>query len=83
MAEFLSTSEAAKILGMTRIAVFKKIKSGEIRAKKVGRNYVINRNDLGEVFKKEISPARKKEIDRALKKTIKEYGEALRMLKDE
>ena len=36
--EYLSTSEVAKILGISRIAVFKKIKSGEIKAEKKGRN---------------------------------------------
>ena len=44
---FLSTSELADILGISRIAVFKKIKSGQIKAQKVGRNYVIDRKDLG------------------------------------
>lgn len=44
--EFVSTGELAKILGISRIAVFKKIKKGEIRAVKVGRNFVIKRRDL-------------------------------------
>jgi len=83
MTEFLSTTEAAKILGISRIAVFKKIQSGEIKAKKVGRNYVIDEDDLGAIFRTRITPTGKKEIDRAIKKTIKEYGEVLRKLKDE
>ncbi len=39
--EYLSTSELAKLLGVSRIAVFKKIKSGKIKAFKIGRNYVV------------------------------------------
>lgn len=83
MTEFLSTSEAAKLLGISRIAVFKKIKAGEIKARRVGRSYVINRDDLGEIFRKGMSSIRKKELDKAIKKTVTEYGEALRKLKDE
>ncbi len=43
--EFVSTGELAKMLGISRIAVFKKIKKGEIKAVKVGRNFVIKRED--------------------------------------
>lgn len=41
-----STSELAKYLGVSRIAVFKKIQKGEIRAEKVGRNYVIPKEEV-------------------------------------
>ena len=78
--EFISTIELAKILGISRIAVFKKIKSGKIKAKKVGRNFVIKREDLGGIFGKELTKKQKEEIERAVKKTIKEYGETLKLL---
>lgn len=38
---YLSIPEYARRLGISRIAVFKKVKQGLIPAKKVGRNYVI------------------------------------------
>ncbi|MBU0578287.1 helix-turn-helix domain-containing protein [Patescibacteria group bacterium] len=41
MNDFISTAEAAKILGISRVSVFNKIKSGDIKAVKVGRNYII------------------------------------------
>lgn len=82
MTDFLSTSQVAELLGISRIAVFKKIKSGQIKATKVGKNYAVDREDLGGIFKKGISKTRKKEIKDAIKKTIKDYGEVLRMLKD-
>ncbi len=44
--EFFTTSELAKKLGISRIAVFKKIKSGKIRAQKMGRNFVIYKKDV-------------------------------------
>ncbi|OGI98628.1 hypothetical protein A3H53_01265 [Candidatus Nomurabacteria bacterium RIFCSPLOWO2_02_FULL_40_10] len=76
----LSTVEAANILGISRQAVFKKIKSGEIKAKKVGRNFVITREDLPYILEEHLTEDRKREIEKAVKKAVSEYGEALRLL---
>jgi putative molybdopterin biosynthesis protein len=81
--KFFSTTEIAKILGISRVAVFKKIKKGEIRATKVGRNFIINKKDLGDVFGTVLSPENKKIIDRAVSRTAEEYGETLRLLGNE
>lgn len=40
--QFYSVAEAAKKLGVSRIAVFKRIKKGDIKAMRVGRIYVIS-----------------------------------------
>lgn len=76
----LSTIEAANILGISRQAVFKKIKSGEIKARKVGRNFVITRENLPYILEDHLTEDRKKEIEKAVKKAVSEYGEALRLL---
>lgn len=76
----LSTSEAAKILGISRIAVFKKIKAGRIKAKKIGRSFVIEQKELAEVLGQILSKSKKEAIETAVKKTIKEYGETLKLL---
>lgn len=78
--KFLSTSGLAEILGISRVAVFKKIKKGEIKAVKVGRNYIIDKKDLGGILGKTLTKKQKSEIDKAVKKTVKEYGETLRLL---
>jgi len=39
--KLLSTSEVARILGISREAVLKKITSGKLHAKKIGRNFAI------------------------------------------
>ena len=41
--KFLSTTELAKILGISRIATYKKIKKGVIKASKVGHDFVIDK----------------------------------------
>jgi excisionase family DNA binding protein len=78
--EFLTTTELAKILGISRIAVFKKIKKGQIKAMRIGKNFVIPKNSLPEVLDRVLSEEKKKEIESAVKKTVKEYGQTLRLL---
>lgn len=75
-----STTELAKILNISRVAVYKKIKKGQIKATRVGRNFVIRRKDLGGVLDQELNREEKTEIERAVRKTVREYGETLRLL---
>lgn len=44
--DILSVPEAAAILGVSRIAVFKRVKSGALPAFRVGRSWAIARADL-------------------------------------
>lgn len=76
----LSTTDAAKLLGISRIAVFKKIKSGKIKATKVGRNFVIDKNELPEILGTVLTERARREIETSVEKTIKEYGETLKLL---
>lgn len=46
--DFYTTAELAKLLGISRIAVFNKIKKGDIKAQKIGRNFVIFKKDIGD-----------------------------------
>lgn len=45
-AEFTSVSEAARIIGVTPQTITKGVRSGEIRAEKVGRSWVIRRDEV-------------------------------------
>lgn len=81
--EFLSTTEVAKLLGMSRVAVWEKIKKGEIKATKVGRNFVIRKKDLSDIASYRLTPKEKKEIEAAVKKIVREYGETLILLGQE
>lgn len=78
--KLFSTIEAAKILGISRISVFKKIKTGEIKAKRVGRNFVIEKNELFSLLGSVLGQSKKHEIEQAVHKTVREYGETLRLL---
>jgi len=78
--KFLSTTEVALFLGISRQAVFKKIKAGEIKARKIGRNFVIDRKDLSEIVGKVLNQKQKLEIQKSVDKTVREYGETLKLL---
>ncbi len=39
--EFLSLPEAAVIMGVSRIAVFKRVKKGQLAAIRIGRNWAV------------------------------------------
>ena len=78
--EYLSTSELAHLLGVSRIAVFKKIKAGKIKAFKIGRNYIVPMEEFYTAIGTFISPEKKKEMDQVVKKAVEEYGDALRRL---
>jgi excisionase family DNA binding protein len=78
--KYLSTIELAKILDISRVAVLKKIKLGQIKAIRVGRNYAISVKDLGGILGEELTKKDKAMINRVVKRTVKEYGETLRLL---
>ena len=78
--QYLATAELAELLHVSRIAVFKKIQAGKIKAFKVGRNYVIPMEEVMSAIGAFISPDKKSEIDKVVKRAVKEYGETLRLL---
>jgi len=78
--KYISIPELAKMLGISRIALYRKVKKGEIKAFKIGRNYAIPQKYVLSILGRALSEDDKKEIDAAVKKTVKEYGEVLKLL---
>jgi len=78
--DFFSTSEAAKILGVSRITVFNKIKMGKIPATKVGRNFVIRKSDVLKAAGELLTSKQKRGINKAVERAAKQYGELFERL---
>jgi len=78
--EYISIAQFAKILGISRIAVYQKIKKGQIKAIRIGRSFAIPKKYLTDIMGKTLSEKDKKIIDEAVKKTFQEYGELLKLL---
>jgi len=80
---FISIAELAKLLGISRIAVYKKVKKGYIKAQKIGRSFAIPRKCVADIMGTKLKPSHKSIIAKAVKKTVREYGETLRLLGNE
>lgn len=78
--KYITIQELANILGVSRIAVYKRVKKGQIKAMKIGRNFAIPKKYVAHILGKVLSNKDKRNIDKAIKKTIKEYGEVLKLL---
>lgn len=79
--EYISIPELARLIGVSRIAVFKQVKLGKINgAVKIGRNYAIPKKYADAILGKTLDENNKKEIDKAVKKTVVEYGQTLKLL---
>jgi excisionase family DNA binding protein len=71
----------AKLLKISRVAVFKKIKSGELMAEKIGRNYVVDSKDVEDLTNPMVTSSNNKmKIEKALDRTVNEYRETLELL---
>lgn len=51
MREFFSVREVASLLKISRSAVLYKIKTGKLKAKRVGKIYIITEEDFGDFLK--------------------------------
>lgn len=80
---YFSTTELAALLGVSRISIFKSIKSGKIHAEKIGKNYIIPKSEYEAILGIFVSDRQKRTIERTVDKVVKEYGDALRKLGQE
>ena len=82
--EYLSITEVAKLLGLSRTAIHNKVKSGEIKATRIGNAYAVPESEVkrlvGDIVGHPLSDKEKRKIDEIVQKTVKEYGEVLKML---
>ena len=81
--EYVTIPQLAKILGVSRITVFNKVKNGEIEAIRIGRIYAIPKKYVSDILGGSLSAKTKKKIDEAVSRTVREYGEVLIKLGNE
>lgn len=80
---YISVPELATAMGISRVAVFNKIKKGQIPAQKIGRNYAISVEDISDLINGQVdilTESKKIEIGKAVEKVVREYGETLKLL---
>jgi excisionase family DNA binding protein len=81
--KYITIPELAKFLGVSRIAIYNRVKKGQIPAAKIGRTYVITDQTIADILGKQVTGRGKKRIDAAIHKTVQEYGELLKQLAKE
>lgn len=78
--KYFSTVEVGKILGISREAVLKRVKTGTLKSERFGRNFMIPRSEMESLVDGVLDEGRKKEIQEAVKRVVKEYGQTLKLL---
>jgi len=78
--KYITIPELAKLLGVSRIAIYNRVKKGQIPATKIGRTYIITDQTIANILGKKVTSSGKKRIDAAVRKTVREYGEVLKKL---
>jgi len=81
MKDHYSTTEAAQILAVNRVTIFRWIKQGKIKAEKVGKNYIIPASEVR--VERETESEKEEQIREAVKRVVSEYGSTLKKLGEE
>ena len=79
----ITIPKLADELGLSRVAVYKKVKSGQIPARRVGRIYVISATTAKGLSQPTIKPPDLEWIDGAVKRVVRQYGTVLKWLSAE
>jgi excisionase family DNA binding protein len=78
--EYFTVVQVAKMMNVTRAAVYKKIKNGEIKAEKIYGRILIPAKTAEVLGSGRLTKKVEKEIDRGVARVVKEYGETLKKL---
>ncbi|MCC6444134.1 MAG: helix-turn-helix domain-containing protein [Armatimonadetes bacterium] len=63
--EYWTTEEAARALGITRVAVLKRIERGKLPATKFGRDWMLAKGDVLRTVSRRGRPRKQRSADRA------------------
>ncbi len=82
--KYYSIPEIAKMTGLSRQAIYKRVKTGKIKAVKIGRSYAISedfvKENIADIRGHALKDKEKEIIKRSVEKTVKEYGDVLKRL---
>jgi len=78
--KYITIPQLAEMLNVSRITVFRWVKSGKIKASKVGGTWIIDDPDILSTIRGELTDVQKAEIVDAVGKAVEQYGELFRLL---
>lgn len=78
---YFTTAEVAKLLKVSRVTVFNYVKKGLVKADKIGKTFLISKEEVLRLVERgSLTKGRKEEIGREVDFIVGKYGEALRKL---
>ncbi|MDA2911312.1 helix-turn-helix domain-containing protein [Nitrospiraceae bacterium AH_259_D15_M11_P09] len=80
---YITIPQLAKLLRVSRVAIYNRVRKGQIPAIKIGRDYAITDQTVAEILGRKVTDQGKKRIDDAVHRTVSEYAEALKLLAKE
>ncbi|MBN1509718.1 MAG: helix-turn-helix domain-containing protein [Sedimentisphaerales bacterium] len=79
----MTIPQLARELGVSRVSVWNRVKSGKITAHKVGAQYVIRAKDANVALGRSLTDEQRRRIHYAVDRVVKEYGSVLKQLSHE
>ncbi len=79
----MTIPQLARELGVSRVSVWNRVRSGKIPAHKVGAQYVIRAKDANVVLGRSLTDEQRARIHYAVGRVVKEYGSVLKKLSHE
>ncbi len=79
----MTIPQLARELGVSRVAVWQKVKSGKIPAHKIGAQYVIRAQDANVALGRSLTDEQRVWIRDAVGRVVREYGAVLKRLSRE
>ncbi len=77
--EFVTIPELAKKIGLSRMQVFRQVKANLIPHQRVGHEYLIPKEYVDSIMG-EMTAKDQKEIEKAVKKIVRQYGDVIKKL---
>ena len=78
--KYFTVIQVAKMMGITRGAIYKQISKGQIYAENTNGHLFIPAHEIDELVPKKLTDKIKADIEKGVVKVVREYGETLRML---
>ena len=70
--QYITLPELARLLGISHVAVWKRVKKGEIKAEKIGNTYVVADKELAYILGKKSTSKDKGQDEKAVEKVVKD-----------
>ena len=83
MSKYLTTTELAAQIGVSRITVYNRVKAGNIPSELIGNRYLIPRRVAEQIIRECNAPMEKQWIENAVKMVLSQYGDVMERLAKE